>query len=346
MNSKLSAQGWSVSGGKKIIVFLVFLILPFCLANAAEELSERLKGKILLQVEESGEAWYINPSSQKRFYLGRPDDAFQVMREQGLGVSNNDFDSFDGVAPERLAGQILLKVEDNGEAYYVNPEDLKMHYLGRPDDAFQVMREQGLGITNENLNKIEVDEASSPVITEEVEEVAEEPEEVVEDPVEEIATTTEEVIETPEDETATSTEEVIKEPVDEVATTTCVWQAEYFNNKSLFGTFPTASTSVDKIDFDWVRGGPDGIGKVDGFSARFTTDCYFEGGRYEFRTSFDDAIRLYLDGKNFLESWADNNTVQIINRERTVEEGFHEVRVHYYDAIGDASINVDWVKID
>ena len=332
--------------GKISIFLLLFLFLAIGLANA-EELSERLKGKILLQVEGNGEAWYINPDSQNRFYLGRPADAFQVMREQGLGISNNDFDSFAGVAPERLAGKILLKVEDNGEAYYVNPVDLKMHYLGRPADAFQVMREQGLGITNNDLDKISIDETSSPIITEEISEVVEEvedvtEEEVVEEPIEEVATTTEEVIEVPEEEIATSTEEIIEE----TATTSCIWLAEYFINKNVTGSPAATSTLTGGINFNWVRGGPDEIAKTDSFSIRYTTNCYFEGGNYEFQTIFDDAIRVYLDGENFLQSWTDNNREKIINRERDVEEGIHEVRVHYYDAIGDAKISVDWEKID
>jgi hypothetical protein len=49
-------------------------------------------------------------------------------------------------------------VEDHGRAYYVNPVDLKMHYLGRPADAFSVMRNLGLGITNANLRQITVGE--------------------------------------------------------------------------------------------------------------------------------------------------------------------------------------------
>ncbi len=148
---------------KQFIVFLIFIfvlgLIPINFSDAAN-LADILSGKILLQVEQNGEAWYVNPENEKRYYLGRPADAFQIMRELGLGVSNKDFDSWNGKAPSKLSGRIFLKVEDSGKAYYVNTVDLKMHYLGRPDDAFKVMREQGLGITDENLNKISTEKDS------------------------------------------------------------------------------------------------------------------------------------------------------------------------------------------
>jgi len=121
-------------------------------------LAKRLAGRILLQVQSKGEAWYVNPVNQAKYFLGRPADAFNIMRKLGLGINNKNFDSYKGKAPVRLAGRILLKVEDHGKAYYVNPVDLKMHYLGRPADAFSVMRTLGLGITNDNLRQISVEE--------------------------------------------------------------------------------------------------------------------------------------------------------------------------------------------
>lgn len=137
-----------------LILILMLGLMPINFSSAAG-LATKLKGKILLQVESNGEAWYVNPENEKRYYLGRPADAFQVMRELGLGISNKDFNSFNGYVPSRLSGKILLKVEDSGKAYYANPDDLKMYYLGRPDDAFQIMRKLGLGITNNDLNTIE-----------------------------------------------------------------------------------------------------------------------------------------------------------------------------------------------
>jgi len=122
-------------------------------------LSTRVSGNILLQVEKNGEGWYVYPDTKKKYYLGRPADAFNIMRNLGLGIKHSELTSYlNSKFPSRLSGKILLDVEQNGEAYYVNPNDLKGYYLNRPADAFKVMREQGLGITNTDIRKIDIGE--------------------------------------------------------------------------------------------------------------------------------------------------------------------------------------------
>ena len=61
--------------------------------NINIDFANKQKGKIFLQVEGKGEAWYINAKDGKRYFLGRPEDAFNVMRALGLGISNDDFNS-------------------------------------------------------------------------------------------------------------------------------------------------------------------------------------------------------------------------------------------------------------
>ncbi len=123
-------------------------------ADIDPNLAKKLTGLILLQVEDNGEAWYLNPGDLKRYYLGRPADAFAVMRQFGLGATH-DFISSHTVYPASVAGKILIDVDRNGEAYYINPADMKGYYLGRPADAFAIMRNLSLGISNGNLAKIE-----------------------------------------------------------------------------------------------------------------------------------------------------------------------------------------------
>lgn len=199
---------------KTLSVFVISLLIA-SFANAASSIASQLSGKILLQVESHGEAWYVNPDNLQRYYLGRPTDAFNLMRSLGLGISNRDIakipvaveastgldtdddglsdlmevalgtnklladsdnDTYtdlieiqslynpngsgrletDSALIDRLNGKILLQVEQNGEAWYLNPENGKRYFLGKPADAFAVMRSVGLGITNANLSQIEV----------------------------------------------------------------------------------------------------------------------------------------------------------------------------------------------
>lgn len=119
-------------------------------------------GYILLQVEAKGEAWYIYPINGKSYYLGRPADAFSIMKQLALGAKH-DYITGTDIFPERLSGMILLDVEKNGEAYYIYPKDRKKYYLGRPEDAFKIMRELGRGVTNFDLANIPIGVIGEPV---------------------------------------------------------------------------------------------------------------------------------------------------------------------------------------
>ncbi len=141
-------------------LFVLILLIPG-VASAATPAG--LIGRILLDVERHGEAWYINPQDKLRYFLGRPADAFRVMRELGLGIREAEFQKIarpgmgvegDRELANRLSGRIVLQVEKKGEAWYINPQDLKKYYLGRPADAFRVMRELGLGISRKDLATI------------------------------------------------------------------------------------------------------------------------------------------------------------------------------------------------
>jgi hypothetical protein len=193
-----------------LILAFLFMVLP---VQADISLGEKLAGRILLQVEENGEAWYVSPENKNKYYLGRPSDAFNIMRELGIGITNEDLNKIplailkntdqdndnDGLGnrledalltnkdetdtdqdghndydeiinnynplcegkiltdedfAQKNAGKIFLQVEQNGEAWYVNPTDVKRYYLARPGEAFEVMRQLGLGISNIDFEKI------------------------------------------------------------------------------------------------------------------------------------------------------------------------------------------------
>lgn len=200
---------------KVVKLFILLLILSIFGVDVswAEAVDRRLAGYVVLQVEENGEAWYVHPGTLSRYYLGRPEQAFRVMREQGVGISNADISRIpvgltprqepdrdgDGLSDEletalgsnpglmdsdndgyndleelkrgfnlngsgqvaydpafarRQAGRIFLQVQSHGEAWYVYPRDNKRYYLGRPADAFSLMRGLGLGVSNADLGQV------------------------------------------------------------------------------------------------------------------------------------------------------------------------------------------------
>ena len=179
-----------------------------------KKMYQNLQGRIMLTVEQNGEAYYVHPDNETIYFLGRPTDAFAVMREQGIGITNanlmkipvgfgsavgpdSDGDGLSDMLEDAFGtnpalfdtdsdghddrseiekgfnpllpninlnlskwftnlqlGKIFLAVEQNGEAWYVNPADSKRYFLGRPADAFAMMRNLGLGVSNTDFSSL------------------------------------------------------------------------------------------------------------------------------------------------------------------------------------------------
>ncbi|MFC1721853.1 M23 family metallopeptidase [Patescibacteria group bacterium] len=154
---------------KALIIAIILSLVLFASAplfGQAAGLAENLAGRILLQVQKNGEAWYVNPGNLKRYYMADGDDAFRIMRALGVGISNanlakiptynNDQWSADKNVIKYVRGKIVLQTEANGEAWYVSPVNNRRYYLGRPAEAYQLMRNLGLGISDAKLAEISI----------------------------------------------------------------------------------------------------------------------------------------------------------------------------------------------
>ena len=144
---------------QKLLVAAIILIsfLPFSSTKAEVSISSRLKGRILLQVESRGEAWYVHHMTGERYYMANGDAAYSIMRNLGIGITNIDLERIKNNKDEALKhkGKIFLQVESRGEAFYIN-HDGSMYYLKNGDSAYQIMRDLGLGIKNTDLEKIKI----------------------------------------------------------------------------------------------------------------------------------------------------------------------------------------------
>lgn len=149
---------------KKLYLILIFLGLTLGTVPAqALHYAGIRSGYILLQVERNGEAWYVYPTDGNRYYLGRPDDAFAIMKKLALGARHDIIAGTD-IFPARLSGLILIDVDRNGEAYYIYPKDNKKYYLGRPADAFRIMSNLGQGIADSGLVNIPVGDINKTIV--------------------------------------------------------------------------------------------------------------------------------------------------------------------------------------
>lgn len=86
-------------------------------------------GKIYLDVERNGEAYYIYPKDLKKYYLGRPADAFRLMQGLGRGITDAGLSAITiGQADDSLSSSgkiILLKVPFTSQAPFGDWSDLR-----------------------------------------------------------------------------------------------------------------------------------------------------------------------------------------------------------------------------
>lgn len=139
---------------------IIIFLFPFVRVSAASDSAEmpaKLKGRILLQIESNGEAWYVHPTKLVRYYMSNGFEAFNIMRSFGVGITNTDLKKLQKstILAKKQSGKIFLQVESKGEAFYVNTNG-KLYYLWDGNAAFNLMRDLGLGITNKNLEKIKI----------------------------------------------------------------------------------------------------------------------------------------------------------------------------------------------
>src|SRR3989339_380533 len=115
---------------------------------AASTLAQQLSGRLLLAVQDAGAGWYVNPLTWQRVELGSPANALATFQALALGINNLDLalipvsgqTSTSNLAlRQRLAGRLLLAVEDHGKTWYVNPLTLTRSYFATSTDVFNLL---------------------------------------------------------------------------------------------------------------------------------------------------------------------------------------------------------------
>ncbi len=142
---------------------------PSELPEAVEDLAltTRLQGMMLLDVEGNGEVYYIDPVTEGKEYLADGEAAQLLLKRKALGINEENFSKLvmgenkdepsvceESALGKRLRGRIVLRVEENGEAYWILPTNCRAYYAGTFEASYELMKRFSLGIVKNDLAKI------------------------------------------------------------------------------------------------------------------------------------------------------------------------------------------------
>lgn len=129
-------------------------------------------GKILIDADRHGEAWYVNPQSLMKVYLGRPAEALGRLKDRAVPVVFGNIERLAETAgapadlsyAEAVSGYVLAPDDLVGAAWYVDPSTGLRRRLGTPEDAWRVMR-TGTPVPSAVIDAITSEPAELPMIS-------------------------------------------------------------------------------------------------------------------------------------------------------------------------------------
>lgn len=121
--------------------------------------------------------------------------------------------------------------------------------------------------------------------------------------------------------------------------------AEFYGTNDLTGELVSIQLA-DKIDFDWGADAPTAFVPRDKFSVRWTGTFDLEAGLYRFVTDADDAIRVWVDGKELINAWTPQWPWYGKQRRLlSLAQGIHAIKVEYREDWGSAKAKLSWEKV-
>jgi len=187
------------------LLVLIFCIIavPINKLQATNSITERLKGRLLLQVEQKGAIWYVSPTDSKRYQVTFA-NALDLFENLALGITNADLvkipANFKSIKPDldtdndgyknrvELEYNYSPYIPGNGKGKFTIDNNLANRLKGRLllqveqkgaiwyvdhtgtrhnvrwDNLMDLFRGLALGITDANLAMISSEQSSAPAI--------------------------------------------------------------------------------------------------------------------------------------------------------------------------------------
>jgi beta-glucosidase len=119
-------------------------------------------------------------------------------------------------------------------------------------------------------------------------------------------------------------------------------KGEYFNTMDLTGQ--PALVRIDRqVHFDWNSGSPDPKINSEHFSVRWTGKLIAPAtGDCQLGVTTDDGVRLFIDGKNLIDSWRERASSSDVITVRLQAGKEYDIRMEYFQNRGGASADLGW----
>ncbi|MBW7879289.1 MAG: SH3 domain-containing protein [Anaerolineae bacterium] len=130
------------------------------------------------------------------------------------------------------------------------------------------------------------------------------------------------------------------------AQNTATWKAQFYNNLFLSGFNPAFETTyTNGLNVDWGAGSPDASIQADNFSARFSTDVFFNASTYRFSIRADDEFQLRINDNIVLSTMNAGQPSTVLTIDLNLS-GATKLQVDYRERTGGASISLTWADLN
>lgn len=169
---------------KMKLLFFVFIFTSVLLiyTNAAQASPEnkdifksRFSGSIVMEDRHFDTLyWYIDPQAQEKYLLKDGVTLSRLIKNISIGISNENLNKLPSIDTEnnvdwnitnRLKGQFLLQVENNGQVWYLNPLDQKTYKIANGKDGLDTLKNLALELDTEQLSLFETNDNLKTKIT-------------------------------------------------------------------------------------------------------------------------------------------------------------------------------------
>ena len=101
------------------------------------------------------------------------------------------------------------------------------------------------------------------------------------------------------------------------------------------------------INHRFEFGGPPGFPHlVDYFSIRWKGRFYFSAGTYRFTASYDDGVRLWVDGKLLIDDWDSDGPTETSYATIYLSSGYYDIRLDYFEDYWKGDVRLTWQRVN